>query len=95
MNLLRIGQELSSRGHKFIWLISDSHQASHKLVNQSGFEGLEVLAYRAVGENITVEALSRDPAEVETFWWFRPNVRLRSRQRVRSLSNMVFRESKS
>ncbi|KAK9835080.1 hypothetical protein WJX84_003910 [Apatococcus fuscideae] len=63
MNVLRIGQELASRGHTFVWPISDSHQASHRLLERNTFERLEVVTYKAVEEKVTTNTLSRDPME--------------------------------
>lgn len=64
MNVLRVGQELAQRGHKFVWIISDSQPSSRRLVKTRGFENLVVIAYKAVDERFTKGELSRDPIKV-------------------------------
>ena len=66
MNVLRVGQELGQRGHRFVWLISSSQPSSRTLAQTRAFENLVVLEYKALEEHFTQGELSRDPMEVST-----------------------------
>lgn len=70
MNVLRVGQELGRRGHKFVWLVSDSKPSSRRLAREWSFENLVVLEYKAVNEKSKLEGLSRNPMKVRQS--FRP-----------------------
>lgn len=72
MNVLRVGQELGRRGHKFVWLISDSKPSSRRLAREWSFENLVVLEYKAVNESSKLAGLSRNPMKVRQS--FRPAV---------------------
>ncbi|KAK9817353.1 hypothetical protein WJX74_010772 [Apatococcus lobatus] len=63
MNVLRIGQELAARGHKFLWIISDSEPASRTLVESRSFDNLTILEYNAKNEQFAKGDLARDPVE--------------------------------
>lgn len=68
MNVLRVGQELGRRGHRFVWLISDSEPSSRTLAKTWSFDSLVVVEYKALNENFAKGGLSRDPMEVrQTF----------------------------
>ena len=64
MNVLRVGRELTNRGHTFVWITSDSQPSSKKVLETEGFERLQVLQYKALNETITHKQLSRNDKEV-------------------------------
>ncbi len=69
-SVLRIGQELAARGHRFTLLVSDLEGLSVQELGSKAFPGLDVIAFNGppdVGTTEWYEQLSRDLNKVCIF----------------------------
>ena len=72
MSILRIGRELSARGHSFTMLLSSTDAVSIKTVNASAYSGLQIVTFAgpsgvlAPGTEEWAAAFSRDTSKVCT-----------------------------
>ena len=66
MNLLRIGQQLASRGHQFTLLLSAQEQYSRYVLETRLTGNTKLLIYEGDPEDRKQPKAARDPAQVGT-----------------------------
>lgn len=64
--MLRVGQELASRGHSFSMLISEHDEITKELLTSKAFPGLELLMFKGpadIGTRQWFTSIPRDPKQ--------------------------------